>query len=120
VVNAFSSGQLELLRWGAQDRLHQPQRGTLFPLFPVLDAALASGAHGAWLSGAGPTICAIVGGQVTGLGERGGADAMGLFDVNEVAAAMVKAAEGAGMSGRLVLAQIERDGVQLDEGFTHA
>jgi homoserine kinase len=114
VVNAFASGELELLKWGSQDRLHQPQRGTLFPLFAVLDAAMGAGAHGSWLSGAGPTICAMVGGQTgANSGGRGGADAMGLFAINEVGAAMVKAAEAAGMKGRLVNAQIEHEGVQL-------
>jgi len=116
VVNAFSAGKLELLRWGAQDALHQPQRGTLFPndgLFKVLKAAMGAGAHGAWMSGAGPTICAIVGGALPSAGGRGGRDAMELLVPSDVAAAMVAAADGAGMKGRLIMCQIDTAGVQL-------
>lgn len=113
-MNAFSSGRLDLLRWGCQDRLHQPQRGTLFPLFKVVDAALGAGAHGAWLSGAGPTICAMVGGAPSTAGGRGGGDAMDTYAPNVIADAMVAAAKGAGMSGRLVMAQIDSAGVELE------
>jgi homoserine kinase len=43
-----------------QDRLHQPYRSHLIPgLEDVIDAALANGAHGACLSGSGPTVLAF-------------------------------------------------------------
>jgi len=43
-----------------QDRLHQPYRSHLVPgLEDVIDAALANGAHGACLSGSGPTVLAF-------------------------------------------------------------
>ncbi|MEX0762267.1 MAG: homoserine kinase [Dehalococcoidia bacterium] len=60
LVNALSSGQLGLLRHATQDRLHQPQRSLAFPAFNhIVKAALNGGAHGAFLSGAGPTILAL-------------------------------------------------------------
>ncbi|KAG8460764.1 hypothetical protein KFE25_010819 [Diacronema lutheri] len=115
IVHAFSSGRLPLLRWGAQDRLHQPQRGALFPLFKLIDAATGAGAHGAWLSGAGPTVCAMVGGASGADGARGARDAIDLHAPHEVGRAMVAAAKAAAMSGRLVMAQIDDAGVELDE-----
>lgn len=58
-------GDLSSLRFACRDRLHQPVRGKV--VYPHLDncvrAALDAGAHGAFLSGAGPTIMAICSGQ---------------------------------------------------------
>jgi homoserine kinase len=46
---------------GMQDRLHQPYRSRLFPhLTPMTDSARSAGGLGACLSGAGPTILALV------------------------------------------------------------
>ena len=43
-----------------KDRLHEPYRARLFPhLEPMVEAALAAGAAGACLSGAGPTVLAL-------------------------------------------------------------
>jgi homoserine kinase len=50
----------DLLAVAMQDRLHQPYRASIFPhLEPVIEAALAAGAAGASLSGAGPTVLAF-------------------------------------------------------------
>lgn len=50
----------DLLREAMRDRLHQPYRQAIFPhLRPAIDAALAAGALGACLSGAGPTLLAF-------------------------------------------------------------
>jgi homoserine kinase len=47
------------------DRLHQPYRQRLFPWMPaVVDAARAAGALGCVLSGAGPSLLAVVSGAV--------------------------------------------------------
>ncbi|KDO34475.1 homoserine kinase [Saprolegnia parasitica CBS 223.65] len=64
LVNAFQSGNLPELRHAVQDRLHQPQRGAAQyrHLFPLIDAALEAGAHGCFLSGAGPSVLAITSG----------------------------------------------------------
>lgn len=82
---ALREGRGDLLREAMRDRLHQPYRAAIFPhLDPVIDAALAAGALGASLSGAGPTILAF-------------ADAA---DADAVAAAMERAAAANGFPGR--------------------
>ena len=57
---AFCEGREDLLRIGAQDRLHQPYR---LPLIPgaeqVMEIAGALGALACFISGAGPTIMAV-------------------------------------------------------------
>ena len=54
------SGNLQLLRTGTQDKLHQPYRRPLIPNFDqVREAALTAGALCAFLSGAGPAIVAF-------------------------------------------------------------
>ena len=60
LVSSFVSEDYSLLRYGMSDRLHQPYREKLIPgLADVLAAAQAAGAHGAALSGAGPTAIAL-------------------------------------------------------------
>ncbi|HXG42659.1 MAG TPA: homoserine kinase [Dehalococcoidia bacterium] len=61
---SLASGRLEHLREATRDRLHQPYRSRLFPaLVPLMQAALDAGALAAYLSGAGPTVCALTAGQ---------------------------------------------------------
>lgn len=58
---ALCSGRLDLLRFGMQDRLHQPYRAALIPgMTAILAEAAEHGALGAALSGAGPTLLAFV------------------------------------------------------------
>jgi homoserine kinase len=60
LLGALATGEYHLLRVAMQDRLHQPYRSHLTPgLEDVIDAALDSGAHGACLSGSGPTVLAF-------------------------------------------------------------
>ena len=61
LVHAIESRQWHLLRHATDDRLHQPQRiAKLFPRFgPIARGALDAGAHGVFLSGAGPAIMAF-------------------------------------------------------------
>ena len=63
LVNALNRGHLEELWLGMEDRIHQPYRGAatgMFPhLYPLINAARAAGAHGAFLSGAGPSVMAV-------------------------------------------------------------
>lgn len=61
LVNALAMGNLDTLRVATEDRLHQPTRSQIFPyLNRLIKAALAAGAHGAFLSGAGPSVIALV------------------------------------------------------------
>ncbi|HEX5848671.1 MAG TPA: homoserine kinase [Rubrobacter sp.] len=60
LLGALATGEYGLLRVAMQDRLHQPYRAHLIPgLEEVIEAALAEGAHGACLSGSGPTVLAF-------------------------------------------------------------
>lgn len=56
------SCRFDPLRYAMEDRLHQQYRSHMFPFTPFIKTALEAGAHGAFLSGAGPTILAIAGG----------------------------------------------------------
>jgi homoserine kinase len=60
LLGALATGEYHLLRVAMQDRLHQPYRSYLIPgLEDVIEAALKTGAHGACLSGSGPTVLAF-------------------------------------------------------------
>jgi homoserine kinase len=72
LVAALSQGRLDLLSEATADRLHQPARAKLFPaMYAIFDAAVTAGAHCAYLSGGGSTICALASDN-----EQGIADAM--------------------------------------------
>ncbi|MCL2655401.1 MAG: homoserine kinase [Coriobacteriia bacterium] len=61
LVAAILDGRPDLLRAAMKDRLHEPYRAPLIPDFETLRAALLeAGADGAGLSGAGPTVAALV------------------------------------------------------------
>lgn len=84
------SGKYENLRVAVDDRLHQPYRFKLIRHSgEVLDACYALGAYAAYMSGAGPTIMAIVDPECTlfGLQIRRELDELGLtgWEVKELA-----------------------------------
>ena len=57
---ALVAGRWELLSAVMKDRLHQPHRASLVPgMEEVIEAAEEAGAHGAALSGSGPTVVAF-------------------------------------------------------------
>ena len=58
---AFAQARSDLLRIAMRDRIHQPYRGPICPLLPLLlPLAGRHGIHGAALSGAGPAVLLIV------------------------------------------------------------
>ncbi len=60
LVAALSQGRFDLLDEATKDRLHQPARAKLFPaMYAIFEAARAAGAHCAYLSGGGSTVCAL-------------------------------------------------------------
>jgi homoserine kinase len=72
MVAAMAARRFDLLDAATQDRMHQKPRSKLFPaMFAIFDAAKAAGAHCAYLSGGGSTICALASSN-----EQGVADAM--------------------------------------------
>lgn len=61
LVAALATGNLGMIRHAMQDRLHQPHRAALIPgMAEFLAGAAEHGALGAALSGAGPTVLALV------------------------------------------------------------
>jgi len=61
LVLGLRTGDHGLIAAGMHDRLHEPYRARLFPhLEPLADAARQAGALGACLSGAGPSVLALV------------------------------------------------------------
>jgi homoserine kinase len=96
----MAAGQFDLLAEATEDRLHQRQRASLFPpMFDVFGAARSAGAHAAWLSGAGSSIAAICPEPAA----------------REIAAAMLRAANERGYSGRSLVTRIARDGASVSK-----
>ena len=60
LLRGLESGSKEWLRAALQDRIHQPYRQSLIPGYDaVRAAALAAGAYGLVISGAGPTLLTL-------------------------------------------------------------
>ncbi len=98
-LGAMQTGRLELLREAVRDRLHQPYRA---PLIPGMEEVLAegerAGALACFLSGAGPTLLALVAG-----------------DEQEVGARMAACWRArANISARAEVLSIDRAGLQVD------
>lgn len=96
LVKALRDADATLIGHAMDDRLHQPYRARLFPhLEPVIRDARRDGAVGACLSGAGPTVLALVPQEA----------------VPAVCRAMTQAARGAGIPGDVRTAEVDRRGV---------
>lgn len=86
LLAALQARRPEVLEAALDDRLHQPYRLALFPWMPaVVRAAREAGALGCVLSGAGPSLLAVVDG--------------GAARADAVARAMESALAGAGIAG---------------------
>ena len=97
LVGGMVTGNYALLREGMADRLHQPYRQRLVPgLAEVIADALKAGAHGAALSGAGPTAIALATEDPGGIGQ-----------------AMVNAFARHGVSGQYRILSIDNDGCRV-------
>ena len=102
LVLALATGEKEELRLATQDRLHQPARQALFPAMPKLfESALAAGAFGAFLSGAGSTVVALAQKDQDSDTPR------------VIAEAMTETAREAGLSGETRLANLSATGAQV-------
>jgi homoserine kinase len=92
---ALQHGRSDLLREAMTDRLHQPYRARIFPhLDPTMSAALAAGAVGSCLSGAGPTVLAFT----------------EPCQAARIAGTMVEAARAAGVDGEAVVLSVPERG----------
>ena len=64
LVASLASGNYANLRYAFDDRLHQPYRSGLVPgMVNAMKAACDAGAIGSYMSGAGPSIMALIGGD---------------------------------------------------------
>ena len=98
LVRAIALHDHGTLRIAMQDCWHQVQRTPLFPALPALiAAALDGGAHGAALSGAGPTVIAFASEHAA-----------------DVEASLTVAAESAGIEGRAVTLPLRNWGARVD------
>jgi len=109
LVNCFATGQFDPLRYAMQDKLHQQYRKHMFPFEPIIKVALEAGAHGAYLSGAGPTVLAIAGGVGTA---NVGSDTMSQFLAEAVSEAMIQEAADRGISGTAHIATPSEVGIK--------
>jgi homoserine kinase len=98
LLAAFTRGLWECLDAAMRDRLHQPYRGrALFPwLETVFEAARGAGALGVALSGAGPSVLAIVSPD----------------HADDIARAMRAALLGAGQGGSTLVVEADLHGAQ--------
>lgn len=111
LINALCSGNLDNLKWGVQDKLHQPQRGgKLYKyLFPMIEAAESAGACCSYLSGAGPTVMALTSGASGDIFAQREKERTDLA----VAKAMSRAAEQFGIKGKVVVTNAASEGARV-------
>jgi homoserine kinase len=102
LLAAFARERWEHLDAAMGDRMHQPYRArSLFPWLPeVFRAAREAGAAGVALSGAGPSVLAVVAGNDAGL-------------AMQVARAMAQAASKAGVEGDGMVLLADRQGARV-------
>jgi homoserine kinase len=92
------TGNLEAIAAGMHDRLHEPYRAALFNhLEPIKAAAIAAGAIGGCLSGAGPTVLSLVTPHV----------------IDRVVEAMTDMASSLGKPGRVLPLKIVEQGAHI-------
>jgi len=71
LLASLATGQFDVLREALRDRLHQEHRAVLMPGFQAaMRGAVAAGAYGATLSGAGPSVLAWLPVEPTGLADE--------------------------------------------------
>jgi homoserine kinase len=111
LVHALCVGNLDNLKWGVEDRLHQPQRGgKLYKyLYPMIEAAENAGAACAYLSGAGPTVMAITAGASGDIFAQREKERSDLA----VAKAMRQAAKEFGVQGQVVVTNVSNEGARV-------
>lgn len=100
LVAAMAGGRFDLLDAATQDKLHQPARSQLFPaMFAIFSAARDAGAHCAYLSGGGSTICALASDNLQGIAD-----------------AMAQAAHNRETPGRSIVTKPTTKGAHVVEG----
>jgi homoserine kinase len=106
IVAALANSDYALLGRAIDDRIAEPVRAALLPGFrEAQHAALAAGALGSSISGAGPSAFALVRGTATG---------------QRVAEAMAQAYAASGRQSHVRVAQIDRVGARLIDNLGEA
>ncbi len=119
LIHALCLGNLDNLKWGVEDRMHQPQRADALykHLYPMIQAAEDAGACCAYLSGAGPTVMAMTSGASGDIFTQREKERTDFT----VAKAMMQCAETFGVKGRIVVTQASQEGarvVKVDPPFS--
>lgn len=97
LVRGLETGRGDWLRTALQDKLHQPYRQALIPGYEAVNsAALRAGAYGMAISGAGPTLIALV-------------DAV---EASVVGVAMAEAWQEVGISSQVRSLSIDTQGIR--------
>lgn len=111
LVHALAMGNLDNLKWGVQDRMHQPQRAEALykHLYPMITAAEEAGACCAYLSGAGPTVMALTSGASGDIFTQREKERTDF----SVAKAMMQVAQTFGVKGRIVVTQASQEGARV-------
>ncbi len=98
LMQGLSTGNPDWLKAALQDKIHQPYRKALIPNFDSVEAAaIAAGAHGVVISGAGPTILAL----------------SDHLSAQNVAQAMKQAWEPVGIETLAIVLQLDTNGVKI-------
>ena len=111
LVRALCSGNLDNLRFGVEDKMHQPQRGKHLYLFlyPIVRAAEKAGASCVYLSGARPIVMALTSGASGGnftQREKGQTD-------SNVAKALIEVSAEYKIKGRVVVTRASHEGAKV-------
>jgi homoserine kinase len=100
LVAAMARGRFDLLDAATQDKLHQRPRSQLFPaMYPIFEAAGEAGAHAAYLSGSGSTLCALA-----------------TANTEAIASAMTSAARAREVPGQTIITQPTEQGAEVVDG----
>lgn len=99
LVAAMARGRFDLLDAATDDRLHQRPRSQMFPaMYDIFAAAKDAGAHCAYLSGGGSTICALA-----------------TAEQQRIAEAMLRAAAERDTPGATIITTPTADGAEVVE-----
>ncbi len=99
LIGALCKGEFHYLRYALEDKVHQPYRQQLIPgMQQVFHAAIAKGAYGAALSGAGPCLIAFTD-----------------SNCHEIGTAMVQAFADHNINSNSVILTIDAEGAKVIE-----
>jgi homoserine kinase len=104
LIYGVAAGDIEALKVAIDDRIAEPRRAPLIPGFvAVKRAALAAGALGSSIAGAGPSTFALCADEAT---------------AQAVATAMAETLHGLGIAARTIVSRVARDGARVIDAGT--